>query len=139
MIDTKLTYENSKLAKSKGLNYICEESYYNKLLALTSYHMSSNKDNEDFDSQDLIFKPTQTLAQKWLRETHRIVVEVRISAHAKYIVDVINDYSITHIGMGNMSYFTNIIHLTNDFKGYETYEEALEIGIGQGLQLIKIK
>ncbi|SRR6266403_749375 len=80
--------------------------------------------------------PTPSLLQTWLRENHKIIVQVRISLPDKYVVDVINNYNITHIGMGNMICFTNLKTYHNDFKGFK-YNEALKYGIEKGLELVK--
>jgi hypothetical protein len=68
------------------------------------------------------YRPTQSLLQKWLREVHKIVVLVeRLESQLdesenKY-------YPVIWRGKDTVGYFDN-------------YEDALEIGLQEGLKLI---
>lgn len=68
--------------------------------------------------------PTQSLAQKWLREVHNIHIQIeRDEDDWKY--ELYNKFKY-----GNK-------HIPNGFNNYPTYEEALEEGLKQALILIK--
>lgn len=69
--------------------------------------------------------PTQSLLQRWLRETHEIHVEV---ISKKYKTKVATCIPRT---------FKYIINGTYSLTVYNTYEDALDEGLLQGLQLIK--
>ncbi len=79
-----------------------------------------------------------TRIQTELRKKN-IIVQPRISSPTKYVVDVINDCTVTHIAMGNMPYFTNLKTYYNDFNGFDSYEIALDYGIKQALKIKKKK
>ena len=76
---------------------------------------------------DRVFRNTQSLLQRWLREEHNISVE------SKYdVVLAKNSFYWTIYDSNTSNTFQNrIIH---DFK---TYESALEKGIYEALKLIK--
>jgi regulator of sigma D len=83
--------------------------------------------------------PTQSDLQKWLREKHRVNVEVNwLPNIGKYRVlytpmdDKPNKFkSIKEFYKNRFQYFSNI--------NFEVYEHALEYGLLRGLKQIKIK
>ena len=62
--------------------------------------------------------PTQSLLQKWLRDEHDIIVEV----HSQY--------------MPNSTYKYGVKVKHEFYDSFDTYEEALEMGLKEGLKLI---
>jgi len=123
MQETLISFETAKLAKEKGLLPKDGELGY-------FYIPSQNDDEEDSWSTDVEiinftinnYLPayTQSLLQKWLREKHDIEVYVRSS------VDLYNKkYWTTFLPNGCLENKNN------------TYEKALEIGLQEGLKLIK--
>lgn len=72
--------------------------------------------------------PTQSLLQRWLRETHNLHIALNIGLPHK---NTIMFYS-------NVIIFGTVTHKSK-FKSnfYKTYEEALEIGLQEALKLIK--
>lgn len=121
MEDTLVGPEVAKLAKEKGFNAICRHAYKD------NNNIPINFDNGccyDILSEHYTICPTQSLLQKWLREVHNIKVTVLPSYRKgfnKYFIEILN---------------------TNKFKQldsyYETYEEALEVGLIEGLKEIKL-
>ena len=99
---------------------------------LEDYHKSYNPFADDYK----VLAPTQSLLQKWLREVHGIYVN--------------SEYDLNHDGK-NIIYFSNWGFIndpsSDNYKynpngGYDekaiwkTYEEALEIGLQEGLKLL---
>lgn len=131
MIDTLINFETSKLAKFKGF-------HYNQLIiGLVTYTIEGvdkplggytcfNEQGEfiipkHYNAKNQHFpRPTQSLLQKWLRETHEIFVCVLPynKPNKKEWEAIIEENSIT-------------------FSGFNSYEEALEKALLEGLNLIK--
>jgi len=112
MTDQLISFETAKLAKEKGFNIEC------------IYHIEKNlKTEEILNHVHYGYEcPTQSLLQKWIRETHSIHIGI--------------DYDV-----GGWSYFylTNLKSPTKDVnwsKNYDTYEETLEAGLQEALKLI---
>lgn len=104
MEDTLINFETAKLAREKGFDFI--------------YII----DNE-LTNHSLI---TQSLLAKWLREVHKIHIEVR--TNHKWNVNIITLRNIS----GEIKSMDSELHKWN----IKTYEEALEIGLYQALLLI---
>lgn len=83
-----------------------------------------NVKTSEYFEHECILRPTQSLLQRWLRETQEIHVEV-ISKKYK-----------TKIATCIPRTFKYIINGTYSLTVYNTYEEALEEGLLQGLKLI---
>lgn len=124
MKDRLISFETAKLAKEKHFNIPCDARWW---IEPCSEWKESDKgavkcDNREDDS---ISRPTQSLLQKWLRETHNIHV-CPFDEFNEYIL-LINYYN----GQGDKGEIWK-------HKGpYKKYEEALEIGLLEGLELIK--
>lgn len=127
MTEELVTLEIAKLLKEKGFNEYCENVIdINNMLRKTLYRI-----NDDLPKQ-CFSRPTQSLAQKWLRERHEINVSVlrmteryggAVAEHnlLKYFwhIQIPNRQSMVDVGVY-----------------YFTYEEALEAGIQEALKLI---
>ena len=73
--------------------------------------------------------PTQSLAQKWLRETNNLHISIIRNA-CGYGYDICKADNGTHITDG-------IFDGPNDGGQWDTYEEALEVGIQEALKLVE--
>jgi hypothetical protein len=120
MIETIISLETAKLVKEKGF-YLQVTSFYNKNGTLGVCSIQSGF----FDSE--YRAPTQSLLQKWLREVHHINVE------SNYLPNI-KKYGCLYIPMGGKSKRSDVNFV--DKKYYDTYEDALEIGLQKGLNLI---
>lgn len=109
MQEQLISFETAKLAKEKGFKENCTHLYNNEILEEKNcIGFVINIDGIN----NLITAPTQSLLQKWLRETHKI--HVWCSYQEK-------------------GYFINID--TKELNGwYREYEEALENGLRMGLK-----
>lgn len=131
------TLETAKLAKEKGFNLLCNTiNYTDESGNSRSESLHSTLINEDFENlKRLYYKypsrcvsiPSQSLLQKWLRETHNIRVEVGTLIDASY------SYSLYLIEQNN-NYGKQVkFEYTEQFS----YETALEQALIDGLKLIK--
>lgn len=129
MTEQLVSFETAKLAKEKGFDievdtYLTDKNpdKYRKLKMRTSLC--------NFNKIDTIYsRPTQSLLQKWLREVHNIEVIVFPKSHSiKGIIYVVE-----------VAFKCQVYHITYDgvYIGYETYEEALEVGLQEALKSIK--
>lgn len=69
--------------------------------------------------------PTQSIVQKWLRETKDLHVEISYMYENYWIYDILTIPNHDLVGLSDRP----IIH-------YKSYEEALEAGIQEALKLI---
>lgn len=125
MEDCLINFETAKLAKEKGFS-------------LTTKYFTYVYDNQDKSLCNIktidyytelkefsTIAPTQSLLQRWLREVHNIDVFNDCIASRKYYA-VIYDNNIT---IGDDKVF--------ELESPTSYEESLEIGLEEGLKLIK--
>ena len=112
MTEQLISLDIAKLAKEKGFDIVCNYRY-NKFGRLTI--------NNDFTCQ----APTLSLLQQWLREVHGIHVSpIFIGPDTnkyQYRMDIENS--------GNIGEYS---------KWFLKYEECLEAGLQEALNLIKI-
>jgi len=136
MEEQLITFETAKLAKEKGL---CD--YFENASSKTKYVMAFySEDGEtykevEFQLEDCVildryYRPTQSLLQKWLRDVHKIHVDIKEW-------ELINWYF--YIKDGRTSPVKDIrIKIDEDSKWkFDSYEEALEAGLQEALKLIK--
>ena len=114
-----ISFETAKLAKEKGFHISSRGEGMGKRVFINGELV-----NTIFSSKDHIHAPTQSLLQKWLREVHN--VSIKIDDYYTYS-RVRFDYNICELGSQE----------DNPVGVFETYEEALEIGLYQALKLIK--
>ena len=141
MKDTLISYETALLADilgfqqpiGIGVKYNLGQ-YYNSVGVLNGdvsdevkesvrYHISKRKgENPEQVKTKIVSAPTQSLLQKWLRDIHSIIVSVDIGDDRTYFISL-----------------TAISNSTGDniWGNYKTYEEALENGLKEALELIK--
>jgi hypothetical protein len=120
MKEQLITFETAKLAKEKGFDVYCETAYVYRYKEHESedywYYWKSYVGSLTHDPLTCdIGAPTQSLLQKWLREKHNTFISV----------DVNYCYKI---------YFKDV--LLSESINYNNYEDALEVGLQEGLKLI---
>lgn len=74
-------------------------------------------------------RPTQSIAAKWIRETKNLHISIIRNA-CGYGYDICKADNGTHITDG-------IFKGLNDGDQWDTYEEALEVGIQEALKLVE--
>ena len=117
MKEELINFKTAKLAKEKGFN-IPIIYYYDFIKDICSVIV---KENINESCSKIYSAPTQSLLQKWLREIQMIDIIINISP-------LTNEY---------YSEIPNFITGNYVSKKFETYEEALEIGLQTALKLIK--
>jgi len=122
MTDQLISFETAKLAEEKGFNIPCPLYFRENGSTTTETAMKTSLEGIDYYAQ-----PTQSLLQKWLREVHDIHVYVN---YYSFAVRESNGYYY-HFGK-------SVRNVQLMYYGkYNTYEEALEIGLQGALKLIK--
>lgn len=125
MEDQLISFETAKLAKEKGfeLNSICYfQLLQNRPLRYMLVVEEGEGDYVNEDPENRIAVCTQSLLQRWLRETHLLFVYIT----PKWEGDNKKDTRWRH----NNSY-------ESAKTLYNTYEEALEAGLIEALNYIK--
>lgn len=123
MTEELVTLETAKLLKEKGFNEYCKNVIdIDNILSETLYRTNDNLPKQCFSL------PTQSIAQKWLRETKNIHICVYNCA-CGYGYEISKADNGTHIA-------SSTYKGTNDGGEWDTYEEALEAGIQEALKLI---
>lgn len=126
MEEQLVSYETALKAKEKGFDILIKPVYafdnwdYNEWRCFKEPLEAYN--NSDKTEYGNISAPTQSLLQKWLRDIHNI--DVIVKPFIKVVVKVGYHYEIN----SKTDYGSNIAH---------TYEQALEIGLQEALNLIK--
>lgn len=124
MEEQLINFETAKLAKEKGF----DEKVYREYDKFGYLRCTSKSADVVLGPYEELLKSTeypastQSLLQKWLREVHNIIIEPIYNQVYNYF-----DLIICNIST----------RFSNHIKAYSTYEEVLEIGLQEGLKLIK--
>jgi len=145
MKDQKISFETAKLAKEKGYDVMGNGFYTEYLknqidpeypegggpfsmtkgeIEFDNNYFGNNKDT-DYTNKNYFMcsAPTQTLLARWLREVHNIQV-----------------YAYSHTKNQNGKYRDYVVYINgreiNDARDeeFQTYEEAMEIGLSVALE-----
>jgi hypothetical protein len=156
MKDQLVLFETAKLAEQKDFNGLClyrihcshfhtvinniipkNVSIMNDMLpSLEDWNHKQHKNpNRGPNLTGLYLSiPTQSLLQKWLREKHKIDVGAYSNA---------SGYHWDHNKSFNINWFSGGIHIAdsnmtgpNNAGGWDTYEDALEAGLVNALNLL---
>ena len=117
--DVHVSRELALLLKKAGFNWKCrgffdDAGFHDGSVECTNYHSDTCK---------YLKAPTLEVAQRWLRETQKYQVAVLPNGLKGY----------------TLLCFLYKESITQPFKHYSTYEEALEAGIKKMLKLILMK
>lgn len=134
MKEQLISLETAQLAKEKGFDWECIESYDPVNSELYPVGLLSNNpvtlenfliDYNYYDNH--ISAPTQSLLQKWLREKHNFSLLATVDTYES------GDYSfeIWKTLVGEEPYMK-----MESSTNWETYEQALEEGLKEALKLI---
>ena len=142
MEDEIVSFETAMLLKEKGFNEPC--SYYyenNDLYKLGYYHGEGTgfvRNNSPIDGRFLCEEmqctaPTQSLAQKWLREIHHITFNANPHSDNHEII-----YVVTIKVISNKKHVDFNVMMTTLNKAimFKTYEDAIEVGLKYYLKSI---
>lgn len=132
------SFEISKLLKEKGFDEHCGTAYtttegFPIRIMGSTYSLEKNSDYDEFHYS----MPSQSLVLKWLREEHKIHIDVFIGSDESYDADgVMVDewhfwtYYITNTS-GDMIYDA---YNEVDVIEYQTHEEAVEAALSYVLK-----
>lgn len=123
MTEELVTLETAKLLKEKGFNEPC-------MIAMNiedGRQYGTNRTNSELPIK-VCSHPTQSIAQKWLRETKNIHICVYNCA-CGYGYEISKADNGTHMA-------SSVYKGPNDGDKWDTYEETLEAGLQEALKLI---
>ena len=142
MEDEIVSFETAMLLKEKGFNEPC--SYYyedDELYKLAYYHgdgagfvCNNSPINDRLLCEEMqCTAPTQSLAQKWLREIHNITFNANPHSNDGKIV-----YVVTIKVISNKKHvdFNVMMDTSNKAIMFDTYEDAIEAGLEYCLKTI---
>ncbi len=134
MKEQLVTFETAKVLYEVGFNWECPYAYDDS--GRTDSCVDQTGEGY-FNEEDILtareneymvwLAPTQSLVQKWLRETHDIYIEV---CSFKYKIKELNSLP--------RKFWFNIDG-TYSKESYGSWEKALEEGLMEGLNKLKIK
>lgn len=131
MTEELVTLETAKLLKAAGFKEDVS-SFYELVYKGGSgpeYEIDESYDAQNYNTDVYsISAPTQSIAQKWLRETKNLHITIYNSA-CGYGYEISKADNGTHIA-------SSTYKGTNDGGEWDTYEEALDNGIQEALKLI---
>ena len=134
MEETLISFETAKLAKEKGFKLQSNAfGYVTKFYNHNTHSLLPFGRTGRTDLTKAYYAPTQGLLQKWLREKHDIHIRINICGLKGEDKMVLISYS--------WDLFNTIDCIEHKKKRFniakQTYEEALEAGLFEGLKLIK--
>lgn len=129
MTEEFVTLETAKLLKEKGFKEDVFTFYEVDCVEGDMILSETYDESENFNEKnDCLSAPSQSLAQKWLRETKNIHICVYNCA-CGYGYEISKADNGTHIT-------SSVYEGPNDGGKWDIYEEALEAGIKECLKLI---
>lgn len=154
MKEQLISLKVAKLAKENGVDLECLNFYVKpncKMFGLDEHgrHYYIGKSNKNkiytigeeatLNIDNVLFAPTQSLLQKWLREVHNIDVVIapeRYKNGVNYVVQA-QKWDLSSNPEENHNFTVEGSYWFNDNGEYPTYEEAFEKGLYEALKLIK--
>jgi hypothetical protein len=132
MEEVLVIFETAKLAKEKGFNAGCDGRWY--IEPGSDWKYSKQGLFKCDNTGDSIARPTQSLLQKWLREVYGLYVEVMVSNRHIPTKGLIYSFIILK---PDLTENRNVInHVTTSKEPFDSYEEALEVGLQEALKLV---
>lgn len=135
MEEQLISFETAKLAKEKGFGG-------KGLTTSNGYFRGNNLCNipcnnkSDFCGKDEFSAPTQSLLQKWLREEHFLYVEPKRSHFDGYLGIAVFKCNVINGSYDDVKGKSYVIRTQEHMLDFNTYEEALEMGLLKALQFI---
>jgi hypothetical protein len=123
MEEILIKLETAKLAKEKGFNIPVDKFYNESLQGLGWRDFNENQSKRDFNNSNTDYSAsTQSLLQKWLRDVHQIDISIKVG-----LLD-----NVSKVYIYSIPFHETLIN----WNKYKTYEDALEAGLKEGLNLI---
>jgi hypothetical protein len=135
MEEQLIGFETAKLANEQGFDFHCNGFRYHIVTKkLTYFGNDDGAGGEYMNSREFIVAPTQSLIQKWLREVHKLEVLVYCNAFG-WMWELNKAFSKDSFsGCTFIKWSEN--SGPNDSAQWDTYEEALEEGLKEALNII---
>lgn len=127
MTEELVTLKTAKILKEKGFNEFCKDIINDNGKLMETVYRTNNDLPKSFYSC-----PTQSIAQKWLREIRGVYVYVEPVIGKRWKLS----FCDFNVPTEESDWMENEINKGNGYKVYVTYEEALETGIQEALMLI---
>lgn len=135
--ESYVSFDTAKLLKEAGFNVPCRGIYRAYRIGISVFHEYNRKSAKDDLCRNAVdgfqyeyLAPTQALAARWLREVHRIVVDVTF-------IPPLTGGDVWRYFIGNMDDMVwNGDYVPSD-EFYRTYEKAIEAGLQEAIKLIK--
>lgn len=135
--ESYVSFDTAKMLKEEGFDVPCRGIYRAYRIGTSVFHEYDRKSAKDDLCRNAVdgfqyeyLAPTQALAARWLREVHRIVIDVA------FIPPSVNG-DVWQYFIGEMD---NMVW-KGDYEPsgceYATYEQALEAGLQEAIKLIK--
>jgi hypothetical protein len=128
MTDQIISFQTAILANENGFNIETREPDY-----MLDGNLSGKR-GASIGCSKYIKSSTQSLLQKWLREVHNINIFMSFKPNIKKW-DFI-PYSMDMNGKEYIKYNSEYTKIHNE-RRFDTYEEALELGLQEALKLIE--
>ena len=142
MEDEIVSFETAMLLKEKGFNEPCSHYYEdNELYKLyhyqgdgTGFSRNNSPINDRLSCEEMqCAAPTQSLAQKWLRETRNITFNANPHSNDGKIIYVV---TIKVISSNKYIDFNVMMDTSNKATMFDNYEDAIEAGLKYCLKSI---
>lgn len=127
MTEELVTLKTAKILKEKGFNEFCKDIINDNGKLMETVYRTNDDLPKSFYSC-----PTQSIAQKWLREIRGVYVYVEPVIGKRWKLS----FCDFNVPTEESDWMENEINKGNGYKVYVTYEEALEAGIQEALMLI---
>ena len=127
MTEELVTLKTAKILKEKGFNEFCKDIINDNGKLMETVYRTNNDLPKSFYSC-----PTQSIAQKWLREIRGVYVYVEPVIGKRWKLS----FCDFNVPTEESDWMENEINKGNGYKVYVTYEEALEAGLQEALMLI---
>jgi hypothetical protein len=131
MKEQLVSFETAKLAKEKEFDWVCGTVYNDSKIILAFYPhecfdgyrpIDEVYDYYPLPDKDILYAPTQSLLQKWLRDVEGIDIDI---VKYQFNTDKRYEYSV---------FFRGIYY---SCSGYDSYEKCLEAALIEALNKIK--
>ena len=132
MEEKLIEFKTAKLAKKKGFILHTLDTFYQYDGSISLCHYKSKRALYVQDMERVeCYAPTQALLQKWLRDVHKLTMNIHPVENGKWeFVIFILKKPLPERG------FENIMSLHVEPYRWDTYEEALERALKEALKLI---
>lgn len=146
MTEELISFPTAKLAKEKGFNLIVKNYYYPEaygtIIPIINDH-DINVNINAHESNAYYSAPTQSLLQRWLREVHKISINIFYERGNWYYIlfklpnseDILKSKDESN---QDADLYLDDERITDEWFTQEnkSYEKALEIGLQEALKLI---